>query len=119
MFRNKTPAVQAAAILAALTVIAGAQPPRHRHLSPVVQQFANERPPLTVTRRSFLDPGPVAPAGKTTPNYVATGTFFNQTPDQTFARSEFMNEVLPRRLDVPGRPSPLIEFATPAYPYWP
>jgi ABC-type transport system substrate-binding protein len=107
-----------AAALAALTASASAQQtPRHRHTSPVVEQYAKERPPLTVTKRSYLDPGNVAPAGKTTPNYVATGTIFNQTQDQLFARSEFGNELLPRPLEIPARTPPLLEFVTPGFPY--
>jgi hypothetical protein len=119
MFRNKTPIMPIVAALAALMASASAQTPRHRHYPPVVEQYARERPPLTVTKRSFLDPGPVAPAGKTTPNYVAMGTIFNLTSDQVFNTAGFGNDRLPRPLEVPGRSSPVIEFATPAYPYWP
>lgn len=110
-----------AAAMAALTCAASAQqtPPHQRHRSPAVDLYAAEQPPLTVNKRSFLDPGPVAPVGKDMPSYVATTTIFHKTQDQNFARSEFGNEVLPRPLQVPGRPSPILEFATPGSPYGP
>jgi hypothetical protein len=50
-------------------------------------------------------------------NYVGIITVFGQTPDQNFLRSAFGNEVLPGPFDVPGRPSPVLEFETPPYPY--
>ena len=49
---------------------------------------SDERPPLTVNKRSFLDPGPVVPVG-TMHNYVTANTIFNRTPDQT-ARDQNM-----------------------------
>jgi hypothetical protein len=70
-------------------------------------------PPLTVNRRSFLDPGPVSPVGQG-PNYVTANTVFNRTPDQTFSPSKFGNETLPRPLEVPGREASFFEFETPA-----
>lgn len=108
--------VAAAAAAAAAVAPAGAQTQRIRRHVPIVIVYPGERPPLTVNKRSFLDPGPVVPVGSMS-NYVTMNTVLNQTPDQAFARSEFGNEVLPRRLDVPGRPQPVLEFATPGYPY--
>jgi hypothetical protein len=115
MFHNKVSIVLAAAAMAAFTASANAQTkPRHR------QQLAvrtyDERPPLTVNRRSFLDPGPAVPVGSMS-NYVTANTIFNLTPDQVFARSAFGNELLPRPLEIPARAGPLIEFETPAYDY--
>jgi hypothetical protein len=109
------PILLGAAILAAFTAIAGAQPQHLRNRSPVVDHYANERPPLTVTKRSFLDPGPAVPVGSMS-NYVTMNTIFGQTTDQTFARSEFGNDRLPMPLEVPGRPRPVLEFSTPALP---
>ncbi len=86
---------------------------QHRKVIPVV--YHDERPPLTVNKRSFLDPGPVVPVGSMS-NYVTANTIFNRTPDQTFARSKYGNEELPWPLEVPGRPGPLVEFETPALP---
>ncbi|MCI0468198.1 MAG: hypothetical protein L0Y57_14570 [Beijerinckiaceae bacterium] len=114
MFPYKTRIVLAAAILA-FTAAADAQTNRNRRQSPIVDQYASERPPLTVTKRSWLDPGPVVPVG-TMSNYVTMNTVFARTPDQVFAKSWFQNDILPQPLEVPGRPSPVFEFSTPAYP---
>jgi hypothetical protein len=116
MFHNKVSIVLAAA-LAAFTASANAQTkPRHRHRQQVAERYLDERPPLTVNRRSFLDPGPAVPVGSMS-NYVTANTIFNRTPDQIFARSSFGNDRLPQPLEVPGRRSPIIEFETPAYDY--
>jgi hypothetical protein len=114
MFHYKTLIVLAAGMIAVMAS-ADAQTNRHRRHPPVVEQYNNERPPLTVNKRSFLDPGPVVPIGSMS-NYATTITVFGKTPDQNFAYSEFGNEVLPGPLSVPGRPSPILEFATPPYP---
>jgi hypothetical protein len=74
--------------------------------------YYGERPPLTVNKRSFLDPGPVVPVGSMS-NYVTANTIFNRTPDQVAHRSLYGNEALPWPLEVPGRPSPIVEFETP------
>lgn len=117
MFHKMPSIVLAAAALAAFTVAAGAQTARHRHHAPRVAAAPNdERPPLTVNRRSFLDPGPVAPV-YSAPNYVAQNTIFGRTSDQYFAKSLYGNDLLPDPLRVPGRPQPVLEFETPAYPY--
>jgi hypothetical protein len=108
--------IAAAAAMMAVTTSASAQTDRlRRHHRFVAAQYSYERPPLTVNKRSFLDPGPVVPVGSMS-NYVTMNTVFHQTPDQNFARSEFGNEVLPGPLSVPGRPSPLIELVAPPYP---
>lgn len=116
MFHKVPSIVLAAAALAALTVTASAQTAARHRRPPVVAVPNDERPPLTVNRRSFLDPGPVAPVYSGTPNYVAQNTFFNRTSDQYFAKSLYGNDLLPEPLQVPGRPRPVVEFATPAYP---
>ena len=116
MFHNKVSIVLAAA-LAAFTASANAQTQqRHRHRQQVAERYYDERPPLTVNRRSFLDPGPVVPVGSMS-NYVTQNTIFGRTADQYFLKSQFGNEVLPAPLEVPGRPQPIVEFETPAYPY--
>jgi len=116
MVHNKLSIVLAAAALAALTAAANAQTARHRHHPRGAEQYYDERPPLTVNRRSFLDPGPVVPVGSMS-NYVTANTIFNRTPDQIYARSSFGNDRLPQPLEVPGRLRPVFEFETPAYPY--
>jgi hypothetical protein len=87
----------------------------HRHKVKFTHPaYVSERPPLTVNRRSFLDPGPVVPVGSLE-NYVTSNTIFNRTPDQIFRSSSFGNAALPAPLEVPGRPSPIVEFSTPRY----
>lgn len=116
MFYKVPSILAAAAILASLTAAASAQGPSNRHPPRAAEQYADERPPLTVNKRSFLDPGPVPPINHG-PNYVTQNTTFAQTADQNFLKSQFGNEVLPSPLEVPGRPQPILEFETPAYPY--
>lgn len=117
MFHNKVSIVLAAAALAALAASTTAQSkPRHRNYPQAAERYPDERPPLTVNRRSFLDPGPAVPVGSMS-NYVTANTFFNWTPDQIFATSSFGNDRLPRPLEVPGRPRPVVEFEFPAYDY--
>jgi hypothetical protein len=116
MFHNKISFVLAAAALAAFTAAASAQSTRHRHHTQVAARYHDERPPLTVNRRSFLDPGPAVPVGSMS-NYVTANTIFNRTPDQVFNTASFGNDRLPRPLEVPGRPSPVLDFETPAYDY--
>jgi hypothetical protein len=117
MFHNKVSIVLAAAALATFTAAANAQAkPRPRHSAQVAERYYAERPPLTVTKRSFLDPGPAVPVGSMS-NYVTASTIFNRTPDQIFLRSQFGNDRLPQPLEVPGRPQPVVEFETPAYDF--
>lgn len=115
MFRNTATIMIAAAAVAALTTAGPAQAKaRHHHYPQVAERYYDERPPLTVNQRSFLDPGPVVPVGSMS-NYVTANTIFNRTPDQVFLKSQFGNETLPAPLEVPGRPQPILEFETPAY----
>jgi hypothetical protein len=116
MFQNNVSVILAAAALATLPASANAQTTQHRHHPQVAARYQDERPPLTVNRRSFLDPGPMVPVGSLS-NYVTASTIFNRTFDQNYLKSAFGNEVLPWPLEVPGRPQPVLEFETPAYPY--
>jgi hypothetical protein len=93
--------------------VAATKIPHHRGH---VYVYSDSRPPITVNKRSWLDPGPVVPQGSME-NYVTESTVLNQTPDQAYYRSRFGNETLPRRFDLPGRPEPLVTFWTPGYPY--
>jgi hypothetical protein len=88
----------------------------YRYPAPVVSNEGIVQPPLTVNKRSFLDPGPVVPVG-TESAYMVQNTYFARTPDQNFARSKFGNEALPQPLEVPGPSRPIYEFETPGYPY--
>jgi hypothetical protein len=114
MFQNKVPVILATAALATLTASANAQTTRHRPRPQVAATYHDERPPLTVNRRSFLDPGPMVPVGSLS-NYVTANTIFNQTFDH-YEGSQFGNFRLPQPLEVSGRPQPVLEFETPAYP---
>lgn len=105
----------AAAITSLLVSGAVAAPKTPRHHGHVYV-YNDPRPPITVNKRSWLDPGPVVQPG-TMENYVNENTVLNQTPDQAYYRSRFGNETLPRRFDLPGRPEPLATFWTPGYPY--
>src|ERR1700732_5127024 len=117
MFHKRVSIVLAAAALAAFTASANAQTkPRHHHRQRVAERSYDERPPLTVNRRSFLDPGPAVPVGSMS-NYVTANTIFTRTPDQIFGRSSSGTARLPQPLEVPGRPQPVVEFETPAYDY--
>lgn len=116
--RTVTIILAAAALAAAVAPVSAqtqAQPQtkvRH-HPQPVAVAYTDERPPLTVNKRSFLDPGPVVPVGSMS-NYVTVNTIFNRTPDQVANRSKYGNETLPWPLEVPGRDVPILQFDTPA-----
>lgn len=99
------------AALAAMPTLANAQHARRHGRVRVVR---HRPPPLVVHRRSFLDPGTVAPVGAV-PSYMADNTIFVRTPDQIYARSKFGNETLPGPFDLPGRPEPIFEFSTGGY----
>lgn len=115
MINYKTMIILAAAMMGLMTSADAQSGLIRRHHRLVVARYNNERPPLTVNKRSFLDPGPVVPVGSMS-NYVTMNTVFHQTPDQNFLRSAFGNEVLPGPFSVPGRPSPVLEFETSGYP---
>lgn len=100
--------------LLASGALAAPKTPQHRP-HPNVVVYVDPRPPLDVNKRSWLDPGPVAPQG-TMQNYVTENTIFNQTPDQVNYRSRFGNETLPSRFNPPGRRDPLVDFWTPGSP---
>lgn len=108
---GKSIIVLAAAMIGASAGAHAQTKPRHDR-PPTATQYYNEAPPLTVNRRSFLDPGPVVPVGSMS-NYVTANTVFSRTPDQVYARSYFGNEALPAPLEIPARSSPLIQFSTP------
>ena len=95
--------------------------PRHhhhyRHLAHNGAAAGATQTPLTVNKRSWLDPGPLAPVGSTGPDYVAEGTFFRQTPDEQYFPSRFHEDAMPRPLYVPGTMTPLFTFSTPRDPF--
>ena len=63
--------------------------------------ISDQRPPLTVNKRSWLDPGHVVPQGSMQ-NYVTENTGFNQTPDQAYFPSRFHEDSCPRRFIRPA-----------------
>lgn len=83
---------------------------KHHHHAAVV--YSSDQPPLTVNKRSWLDPGNVVPQGSEE-NYVTATTGFNETPDQAYFPSRFHEDSLPRPLYPTGRPEPLVDFWTP------
>lgn len=107
----------ALAALVAANAAASAKPRHHhhyRHLAHNAAMVRGAQVPLTVNRRSWLDPGPLAPAGATGPAYMAQSTYFRQTPDEQYFPSRFHEDNLPRPLYVPGGSmTPLITFSTP------
>ncbi len=110
--RGVSLAIAMASLLASGAVAATKTSHHHGH----VYVYRDSRPPITVNKRSWLDPGPVVPQGSLE-NYVTQNTVLNQTPDQANYRSRFGNETLPRRFELPGRPEPVVTFWTPGYPY--
>lgn len=109
-------ALGAAAMMGAPAALA-AHKHHHRYYAPETV-YSSEEPPLTVNKRSWLDPGNVVPQGSEQ-NYVTANTSFNQTPDQVYFPSRFQEDNLPRPLYPTGRPRPVVEFWTPSYPPYP
>jgi hypothetical protein len=69
-------------------------------------------PPLTIQRRSFLDPGPVVPVGSRSRYVQSITTLAVPVYAEIGVGRGFGYETLPRRFDPPGRPQPLFEFST-------
>lgn len=110
----------ALAALVAANAAAVAKPRHHhhyRHVAPNGAMNSVQQAPLTVNKRSWLDPGPLAPVGSVGPNYVAEGTYFSQTPDEKYFPSRFHEDAMPRPLYVPGTMTPLFTFSTPRDPF--
>lgn len=103
----------------ALSAPAAAQPHhhKHRHLPPA-PAYVDNRPPLTVNSRSWLDPGPVVTPG-TANHYVVETSALAQTPDEIYFPSRQHEDVMPRPFYTPGSMTPLVEFETPRDPFSP
>jgi hypothetical protein len=96
----------------ALAIAPAAAKPRHHHVHhrPI---YVENQPPLTVNKRSWLDPGNVVPLG-TEDRYMGAVTYFAQTPDQAYFPSRFHEDAMPRPLYVPGgNVVPVVVFSTP------
>jgi hypothetical protein len=57
--------------------------------------------PLTVKKRSFLDPGNAVPVGSATPEYISANTSELRNVYTTFAPAFFGESELPGRFDLP------------------
>jgi hypothetical protein len=69
-------------------------------------------PPLTIQRRSFLDPGVVAPVGSRARYVQSITTLAVPVYAELGVPGRFGYDTLPRRFDPPGRPQPIFEFST-------
>ena len=58
-------------------------------------------PPLTVRKRSFLDPGNVVAPGSDTPEYIAASTTEVRPVTASYAPAFFGESELPGRFDLP------------------
>jgi hypothetical protein len=85
--------------------------PKHHHVVPQYVDEETHELPLTVNKRSFLDPGPVAPVGTGT-NYMSANTIYNKTPDQITNPDQYGNDTMKGQPYIPGRTVPVAEFAT-------
>lgn len=111
MMRSIFSAIMFTTLIIITLAPAGARPAHHRGQAAMVR-YLDEQLPLTVNRRSFLDPGPAVPVGSLS-NYIASSITFNGTPDPINNRSAFGIENLPAPLEVPGRPSAVLEWYAP------
>lgn len=101
-------------LLAAALTVAAFAPAQAQDGRPRRERVVRlERPPLNVTRRSFLDSGTQVPVGSTNA-YVQQSTTLNQPIYRDFDPDRFGGDVLPRRFDPPGQ-YPLLTFETPRF----
>ena len=110
----KTAITSLCAVTLALTFCAGDAfaRPKHRAVQTTVDEQGDATQiPLTVNRRSWLDPGPVAPVGRGQA-YVTANTINNRTQDRIQDPDKFGNSEFPNPPYVPGRSQPVVEFST-------
>ena len=62
---------------------------------------ASEGRPLTVRKRSFLDPGNAVPVGSATPEYILANTSEHRNVYTSYAPAFFGESELPGRFDLP------------------
>ncbi len=99
--------------VSAVTTDALAQKRRRAPSLPPAQTLDGEAIPLTVNRRSWLDPGnAVSTTQNSGPSYIASNTIFNKTQDRIFAPDGFGNDVIQGQPYVPGRTQPVVEFSS-------
>jgi len=104
MTLNANVLLTGASALAAL-VLAG-------DLAMAQSRLRDNAPPLTIQRRSFLDPGPVAPVGSRSRYVQSITTMAVPVYAELGVPGRFGYDSLPRRFDPPGRPQPVFEFST-------
>ena len=98
--------VAATAVLCLTAGVADAQTSKKVHLArakaPAAYTIAeiSSAPPLTVRKRSFLDPGNVVAAGSETPEYVAAATMGVRPITSSYAPAFFGESELPGRFDL-------------------
>ncbi len=109
--RTMVVSLLAASVAVSLGAFDASAKPRHHHVAPQYVDEETHELPLTVNRRSFLDPGPVAPVG-TGNNYMTANTINNKTQDRIRNPDGFGNDVFQGQPYVPGRSVPVAEFAT-------
>lgn len=84
---------------ALISVAAEAQTSTKTHPSRV--QAAAQQAQIVVTKRSFLDPGNVVPAG-TTHRYMDGGTIYASAPGNTYRNDMFGDWLFPGAFGLPG-----------------
>ena len=105
--RFPTIAVVTLAATFATAGLAQAQPTRKAHVAHIAKvahpsvMAELSAPPLTVRKRSFLDPGNVVAAGSETPEYYAANTTDHVPVYASYAPAFFGESELPRRFDLP------------------
>ena len=112
---NKTLVCLLTASLAATAVTTDAFAAKRHPLRalPVATVIDGDAIPLTVNRRSWLDPGnAVSTTQGAGPSYIAANTVFNKTQDRIFAPDKFGNDVIQGQPYVPGRTQPVVEGST-------
>ena len=100
--------VAATAVVVLSAGTADAQTPKKPHVvrvkTPAAPAYTIAEigaPPLTVRKRSFLDPGNVVAPGAETPEYIAASTTEVRPVTATFAPAFFGESELPGRFDLP------------------
>lgn len=109
----RTTFLTAMAVAVAVTAVASDASARSRkHAVTVVQEdYSTSGIPLTVNRRSWLDPGTAVSAGSQQA-YMSASTQFAKTQDQIIAPDGYGNDVMKGQPYVPGRTVPVVEFST-------
>ena len=97
-------------VLLALAAGLGAAPALAQTRHPARVRRVYSAPPLTIHRRSYLDPGVIAPVGSQNSYVWAVTQPGQDMMEQGFGRSKFGNETLPGRYFRSGRPEALVRF---------